>query len=100
MSENWENIIIENKLDFNCVILAIKKFTFFQEFYDCQLIKRVDNIELQISKIKEQIKKAIFNMDIKILNISDTLKKIDEKTFNDYKKKKVKIFLKKKRKKK
>ena len=29
MRENWENIIIEKKLDFDCIILAIKKFIFF-----------------------------------------------------------------------
>ena len=39
-------------------------------------------------------------MDIKILNISDTLKKIDEKTCNEYKKKKSKSFFEEKKKKK
>ena len=99
-----KDIIRINKVDFNCVIIAIKDSKLFNRnvfmFYDWELTKRVDNIENELSNIKNELSNLKNEIKIKFSNIKTELSELRKslvvkKIKNE--KKKV-IFTKKKRK--
>lgn len=83
---NIDNIYYKNiNIKFDCVIFSIKNSIFFgrdvRQFYDWQLIKRVNKLETEISDLRNEVaevKKDISDMKIDISSIKNEFSELKE----------------------